>query len=164
MNAAILEKIESVNQMLFHLLEETRRSLVGQADFNVETIRQLSLVVAEMDVVLPRSTYLRAAHPELVAPLDHYLRMVSDLRSELQKVHVRLLGQRTELEAARTQLHAVSQFTSALSSTRETDFQSQKAPRLGYAFLVPGFWHRRIHGPAVPFKTFSLRSRPRPRG
>lgn len=116
--AAILEKIKSVNQTLFHLLEETRRSLAGQADFTVETIRQLSLVVADMDVVLPRSTQLRAAHPELVAPLDHYLRMVTDLRSELQKVHGRLLARRTELEGARSQLHAASQFVSALSSTR----------------------------------------------
>jgi hypothetical protein len=48
----------------------------------------------------------------------NYLRMVTDLRSDLQKVHVRLLARRTELEGARFQLHAASQFVSTLSSTR----------------------------------------------
>jgi hypothetical protein len=118
MTSAILQKIESVNQTLFHLLEETRRSLAGQADFNVESVRKLSLVVAEMDLILPRSKELRAAHPELCAPLDHYLRLASDLRTELQNVHVRLLARRTELEAARVQLNAASKFVSTLSSTR----------------------------------------------
>jgi hypothetical protein len=118
MTSPTLEKLNSVNQTLFGLLEETRRSLAGQADFNVETVRQLSLVVAEMDLVLPRSKHLRAVHPELSAPLDHYLRLASELRTELQKVHLRLLARRTELETARTQLHAASQFVSTLSSTR----------------------------------------------
>ena len=118
MTVPILEKINSVNQTLFHLLEQTRRSLAGQAEFNVDTIRQFSLVVAEMDLVLPRSKELRARHPDLSAPLDHYLRLASDLRTELQKVHAQLTARRTELEAARSQLHAASQFVSALSSTR----------------------------------------------
>jgi hypothetical protein len=79
-------------------------------------IRQLSLVVAEMDLVLPRSKELRAAHPELSAPLDHYLRLASDLQHELQRVHMRLLARRSELEAARARLNAASQFVSTLPS------------------------------------------------
>ena len=79
-------------------------------------IRQLSLVVAEMDLVLPRSKELRAAHPELSAPLDHYLRLASDLQHELQKAHMRLLARRSELEAARARLNAASQFVSTLPS------------------------------------------------
>ena len=118
MSSPIREKIDSVNATLFHLLEETHRSLAGQADFNVELVRQLSGVVSEMDLVLPRSRELRIGHPELIAPLDHYIRLATGLRSELEKVQMMLLARRTSIEAARSQLHAASQFVDALSSTR----------------------------------------------
>jgi hypothetical protein len=113
----ILAQINSVNQSLFHLLEQTRRALAGEAHFDAGTVRELSLLVAEMDPILPRSKQLRAAHPELCAPLDHYLRLASNLRTELDKIQVMLLARRASLEAARTQLHAASQFVNTLSST-----------------------------------------------
>lgn len=118
MPAVTLEKLNSINQSLFQLLEQTRRALAGQADFDATTVRQLSLLVAEMDPVLPRSKQLRAAHPELIAPLDHYLRLAADLRGELEKIRMMLLARRGSLEVARAQLHAASQFVDALSSTR----------------------------------------------
>jgi hypothetical protein len=118
MTSVTAEKIDSVNRTLSRLLEETRRALAGQSEFNAESVRKLSLVVAEMDFVLPRSKELRAAHPELSSPLDHYVRLAVDLRTELQKVHTVLLSRRAALETARSQLRAASQFVETLSSTR----------------------------------------------
>jgi hypothetical protein len=118
MSSPILETVESVNATLFHLLEETRRSLHGQADFNVELVRKLSAVVKHMDLILPQSSQLRLAYPELAAPLDHYIRLATALRSELEKVQMMLLARRSSIEAARSQLQAASQFVKALSSTR----------------------------------------------
>lgn len=57
-------------------------------------------------------------HPELAAPLDHYIRLATALRAELDKVQMMLLARRSSLEAARSQLQAASQFVDALSSTR----------------------------------------------
>jgi hypothetical protein len=118
MDAALLEQISSVNQALFPLFEETRRALAGQADFNSELVRKLSIVVGQMDPILPRSKELRSAHPELAAPLDHYLRLAADLRADLDKIHMMLLARRDALDAARAHIQAASQFVSALSSTR----------------------------------------------
>ena len=118
MPSVTLEKLNSINQSLLQLLGQTRSALAGQADFDASTVRQLSLLVAEMDPVLPRSNQLRAAHPELVAPLDDYLRLAAELRNELEKIRIMLLARRGSLEAARSQLHAASQFVDALSSTR----------------------------------------------
>ena len=118
MPVVTLEKLSSINESLFQLLEQTRRALAGQAHFDADTVRQLSLLVAEMDPVLPRSKQLRTAHPELIAPLDHYLRLAADLRGELEKIRMMLLARRSSLEVARAQLHAASQFVDALSSTR----------------------------------------------
>jgi hypothetical protein len=71
-----------------------------------------------MDLVLPRSTEIRLMHPELAAPLDHYIRLATALRTELDKVQLMLLARRSSLEAVRSQLQAASQFVDALSSTR----------------------------------------------
>jgi hypothetical protein len=114
----LLEKIDFVNATLFHLLEQTQRSLAGQGDFNVELVRRLSTVVSEMDLVLPRSTEVRLMHPELAAPLDHYSRLAGGLRTELDNVQMMLLARRSSLEAACSHLQAASQFVAALSSTR----------------------------------------------
>jgi hypothetical protein len=118
MSAPVLEKINAINSTLASLLEETRRSLAGQAEFDVDLVRQLSQVLSEMDLLLPHAKQLRSAHPALCAPLDHYIRLATALRSELEKVNVMLLARRAALESARTYLHAASQFVDALSTTR----------------------------------------------
>src|SRR5205814_2640325 len=42
-------KLTSINENLFHLLQETRRSLAGQREFNVELVRHLSTLISEAD-------------------------------------------------------------------------------------------------------------------
>ena len=118
MSTPLLEKIEAGNSDLFLMLEETRRALAGQRDFDVELVRKLSSLVAEMDPVLSRSRELRAEQPALAIPLDRYVRLATELRSELDKAHMMLLARRSSLDAARAQLHAVGRWTSALSATR----------------------------------------------
>ncbi len=118
MSTPLLEKIASANSDLLLMLEQTRRALAGQRDFDVELVRKLSSLVAEMDPVLSRSRELRLEQPALAIPLNHYVRLATELRSELDKAQIMLLARRSSLDAARTQLLAVGLWTSALSSTR----------------------------------------------
>jgi hypothetical protein len=110
-------KLTALNETLFHLLELTRRSLAGQGDFNLDLVHQLSSVLAQAQPILSLQHQLRIEQPNLVAPLDHYLRLAFELQSELRSVNVMLLSRRASLDSARTQLRAVSQFADALSTT-----------------------------------------------
>ena len=111
-------KLTSINENLFHLLQETRRSLAGQREFNVELVRHLSALISEADPLVRHGRNLTIERPELSAPLDHYLRLAGELHSELEKVNIMLLARRSSLDSARSQLHAASQFADALSATR----------------------------------------------
>jgi hypothetical protein len=117
MPQSLLRRLGLINETLFHLLELTRRSLAGQGEFDLELVRKLSAVVSEAAPIVGRQSVLRVDHPALAAPLDHYLRLATDLQSELDKINIMLLSRRATLDASRTQLHAVSQFVGALSST-----------------------------------------------
>jgi hypothetical protein len=108
----------AINDHLLHLFEETRRSLAGQREFDLDLVQDLSALISQADPVVRRARALRVEDPEFAAPLDHYLHLAQDLRCELEKVNMMLLARRSALHEARTQLHAVTQWTSALSSTR----------------------------------------------
>ena len=118
MPANLAAALASANDQLFMLLEQTRRSLVGQRAFDVALVRALSRVVSEATPHIQAARAMREEHPELQVALEHYIRMAKELQAELEKAQIMLLGQRHELDAARSHMHAVSQWTSALSSTR----------------------------------------------
>jgi hypothetical protein len=118
MSAPPVLELQSANERLFFLLEEVRRSLAGQREFNVELVRELLSFTRQTDPLIRRHREFSAELPELAAHFEHYFRLISDLRSELNKAEVMLLARRESLNHARDQLHAVARWTTALSSTR----------------------------------------------
>jgi len=118
MSATTLATLMSANETLFHLLEETRCALAGRREFNVELVRALSALISDTDPILRLGPQIRGEHLDFVVPLDHYLRLAVELHTELDKAQVMLTTRRDSLKSARSHLHAVGQFTAALSCTR----------------------------------------------
>lgn len=118
MDSPLKQKILAVNTHLSGLLEESRRSLRGERQFDVELAHSLSLCVGEMAPVMAQAKALRGTQPEICAPLDQYVSQIAELRSVLENVNVMLLARRDAILAGRSQLQAVSRWATSLSYTR----------------------------------------------
>jgi hypothetical protein len=114
----LLHTIEGVSSQLATLLAETKRALSGESDFGVEQVRALSQPVAAMAPIMARAAELQSLHPEIAAPLDHYKSLLRELQTALDRVRVMLLARRSQMDAGRVQLDAVSNWANALSHTR----------------------------------------------
>jgi len=118
MPVPLKEKISAVNARLARLLDDSRRSLKGERDFNVETVRALSQPISEMAPVVAQAKELRLLQPEIDGQLDLYFGQITELRDVLENVRMTLLARRASLEAGRGQLEAVTLWAAALSRTR----------------------------------------------
>lgn len=117
-SSEILSKIETINRELIALVADTKRALAGERDFGVEQVRALSQPIGEMAPIMARATDLRALHPEIAAPLDLYKSLLRELQIALDRIRVMLLARRSQMDACRVQLDAVSNWANALSHTR----------------------------------------------
>jgi uncharacterized coiled-coil DUF342 family protein len=118
MSDDIRKKVQGVNARLSGLMIQTRGALCGQCDFDVEQIRRLREPLNEMELIVAQSSQLRVMMPELNAQLDEYKAQLNELRSILDKIRIMLLARQASLVAGRTQLDALSQWTSAFQTTR----------------------------------------------
>ena len=118
MAAELSDKLESINARLAELLAGARRSLTGEGTFGVEQVRALYAPIAEMAPVMARAAELRTLHPEIAGELDRYKSQLRELQTTIQKVRVMLLLRRSNMDAGRAHVEAVSHWANALSQTR----------------------------------------------
>ncbi len=118
MDSALCGKIGDINAQLAAMLADTKRALAGEREFGVEQVRSLSEPIAAMALVMERAAELRKLHPEIAGPLDLYKSQLSELQTTLEQVRMMLLARRSQIDAGRAQLEAVSQWANALGHTR----------------------------------------------
>jgi len=111
-------KVSETNTKLGAMLAETRRALTGEREFGVEQVQALSALTAPMAPVMHRAAELRKLHPEMAAPLDSYKSLVHELQTAVEQVRMMLLARRSQMDAGRVQLDAVTQWANALGQTR----------------------------------------------
>jgi hypothetical protein len=117
-DSALYGKIGNINAQLAAMLADTKRALAGEREFGVEQVRSLSEPIAAMALVMERAAELRKLHPEIAGPLDLYKSQLSELQTTLEQVRMMLLARRSQMDAGRVQLEAVSQWANALGHTR----------------------------------------------
>jgi hypothetical protein len=117
-DSALCGKIGDINAQLAAMLADTKRALAGEREFGVEQVRSLSEPIAAMALVMERAAELRKLHPEIAGPLDLYKSQLSELQTTLEQVRMMLLARRSQIDAGRAQLEAVSQWANALGHTR----------------------------------------------
>ena len=116
--STLCDKIESVNARMESLLMETRRALAGEREFGVEQVRALSALIEGMAPVMVRAGDFRRSEPEIDNELDRYKAQLGELQSALERVRTMLVAKRGQVEAGRTQLDALKNWTNALQHTR----------------------------------------------
>ncbi len=118
MASELYGKIERINAQLAVMLASAKRALTGEKDFGVEQVRALSVPIAEMAPVMERSAELRRQEPELGGQLDLYKIQVRELQTALEQVGMMLHARRSQMDAGRKQLDAVTHWANALGQTR----------------------------------------------
>jgi len=117
MGEGLRQTIERVNARLVVLMEDARRALRGEGEFNVESVRQLREPVEEMAPIVAQSPNLRSTQPEIVGQLDHYKAHLGELQTTLDHLRVMLLARQASLCSDQTHLSAVSNWAAALRQT-----------------------------------------------
>jgi hypothetical protein len=118
MGDSALQTVERVNARMAELLEEARRALRGERDFDTEDVQRLREPVGAMDSIVARSNELRRLQPEIAGQLDLYKSQLRDLQTILLQIRVMLKGRQAALDAGQTHNTAVSRWVSALHQTR----------------------------------------------
>ena len=109
---------ERINGRLAGLLEEARGALRGEHDFDVEDVRRLSELVAEMDPIVLQAAELRRLQPEIVEHLDCYKSQLGELQTCLVQIQVMLLSRVASLQAGQVHTTAMARWVSAYGQTR----------------------------------------------
>jgi DNA repair exonuclease SbcCD ATPase subunit len=118
MNETPRQRAERVNAHLAELMEDARRALRGEAEFNVTKVRRLRQALEEMTPIAARSAELRLVEPELAGEINRYEAQLRELQTTLQQIRVMLLARRASFRATRAQMNAVSRWASAFHQTR----------------------------------------------
>ena len=118
MSEDLRKKVASVNARLSGLMLQTRGALCGESDFGVAEIARLREPLNEMEQIVNQSAQLRILMPEINGQLNEYKAQLRELRSILDKIRIMLLARQASLQAGRTQLDALTQWTSAFQATR----------------------------------------------
>jgi hypothetical protein len=118
MSEALRQTIERVNARLVLLIEDARRALRGECEFDSESVRQLREPVREMDPIVAESRELRRVQPEIVGELDLYKTHLGELRTTLDQLRVMLLARQASLRSDQTHVSAVTNWAAALHQTR----------------------------------------------
>ncbi len=118
MASKLYGKFEQINGQLASMLAGAKGALNGESEFGVEQVRALSAPITEMAPVMERASELRKQHPELAEQLDLYKSQLLELQKTLEQLSMMLHARRSQMDAGRKQLNAVSQWASALGQTR----------------------------------------------
>jgi hypothetical protein len=112
------QTIDRASARLAELLEEARRSIRGERDFDVTDVRRLQEPVGEMAVIVAQASELRRLQPEISGHLDRYKTQLRELQSTLIQVRIMLHTRQTRMQASHVHTNAVSRWVSALRQTR----------------------------------------------
>ncbi|HME58168.1 MAG TPA: hypothetical protein VKF63_07515 [Terracidiphilus sp.] len=118
MREGLCQTVEHVNARLAALIENARRALRGEGEFNAEDVRKLREPVEEMAPIVAQSPDLRQAQPEIIGQLDQYKSHLGELQTTLNQLRVMLLARQASLCSDQTHVSAVSRWASALRQTR----------------------------------------------
>jgi hypothetical protein len=118
MDDSALQTVERVNVRMAELLEEARRALRGERDFDTEDVRRLREPVGAMESIVARSYELRRLQPEIGGQLDLYKSQLRDLLTIVMQIRVMLTARQAALSSGQTHNTAVSRWFSALNQTR----------------------------------------------
>ncbi|MGA2097380.1 MAG: hypothetical protein ABSH39_13850 [Candidatus Acidiferrum sp.] len=112
------QTMDRVNVRLAALLEEARRALRGERDFDVRDVRRLREPVREMAPLVAQAAELKRLQPEIAGVLDQYKAQLRDLQTTLLQVRIMLQARQASLLAKRNHHTSVSRWVSALRMTR----------------------------------------------
>ena len=118
MGDSALQTVERVNVRMAELLEEARRALRGERDFDTEDVQRLREPVGTMDSIVARSYELRRLQPEIAGQFDLYKSQLRDLQTILMQIRVMLTARQAALDVGQTHNTAVSRWVTALHQTR----------------------------------------------
>ena len=117
MGEGLRQTVERINARLATLIENARRALRGEGDFNAEHVRELRVPVEEMAPIVAESAALRRVQPEIIGELDLYKAHLGELQTTVDQLRVMLLARQASLRSDQTHLSAVSKWVSALRQT-----------------------------------------------
>jgi len=112
------DTVERANARLAVLLEEARRALRGERDFDLRDVRRLREPLAEMASIVEQAPELRRQQPEVGAQLDVYKSQLRELQTTIVQIRVMLHTRQASLQASQNHNTAVSRWVSALRQTR----------------------------------------------
>jgi hypothetical protein len=115
---ALHGKVKEINGQLATMLADTKRALSGEREFGVDQVQALAALTAPMAPVMARAAKLCQLHPEMTEPLDRYKSLLRELQTAVEKVRMMLLARRSQMDAGRVQLAAVTKWANALGQTR----------------------------------------------
>jgi hypothetical protein len=118
MKEAAQQTIKRASARLAELLEETRRAVRGERDFDVSDVRRLQEPVGEMAPIVAQASELRRLQPEIAGPLEIYKSQLRELQSTLIQVRIMLHTRQASLQVGQVHNAAVSRWVSALRQTR----------------------------------------------
>src|SRR5271157_4388901 len=97
MGDRLRQTVERINARLATLIENARRALRGEGEFNAESVRELREPVEEMAPIVAQSSDLRRSQPEIVGELDLYRVHLGELQTTLNQLRVMLLARQASL-------------------------------------------------------------------
>lgn len=118
MSGSPRETVEQASARLAMLLEDARRALRGERDFDVEDVRRLREPLGTMNSIAARSSELRRLEPEIGRPLDLYKSQLRELQTLIVQLRIMLHTRQARLHASQDHNTAVSRWVSALRQTR----------------------------------------------
>ncbi len=116
MPSALTKRIDEINAELAILISATKSALSAQSVFTVDQLRALSRPISEMAPIL--ATPKQPQNPQIEAQLKTYKALLRELQPILASLCTMLVAKRSQLHSSQTQLQAVSDWATALSTTQ----------------------------------------------
>lgn len=116
--SAAHETIEKSNARLAVLLEDVRRALRGECEFDAADVRRLREPIGEMDAIAAQSSSLRTLDPDLAKHLDLYKSQLRELQTLMVQIRLMLHTRQLHLNASHNHNAAVTRWVGALRQTR----------------------------------------------
>jgi hypothetical protein len=110
--------IERTIAELGERLEDAKRALRGEAEFEAENVSQLRTTIEKMAPIVAKSKELRRRYPDIAPRLGHYKSQLSELQKLTHQLQVVLATKQASLVPSQSQNVAVSRWVTALQQTR----------------------------------------------
>lgn len=115
---SVVEQVRSANAKLRALISQTRNSLAGRGQFNVEHVSSIAEPIGSMQPIVDDAKNLRTMHPDLHGELEAYKGNLEEMQVALEQMRVMLIARRAHIEAARGHLATLGMWSATLRLTR----------------------------------------------